>query len=55
VTEGQDGNDGTYRFKIRVTVSWLADSRTAWSPRSEVMEPRMRTVEVEGREAGEKA
>jgi hypothetical protein len=44
-----------YRFKISVTVSWLADSRTAWSPRREVMEPRIRTVEVEGREAGEKA
>ena len=33
----------------------LADCRTAWSPWMEVIEPRMRTVDVEGREAGEKA
>jgi len=46
---------GAYRFKIKVTVSWLADCRTAWSPWMEVIEPRMRTVDVEGREAGEKA
>jgi hypothetical protein len=46
---------GAYRFKINVTVSWFEDSRTAWSPRREVMEPRTRTVEAEGREAGEKA
>lgn len=44
-----------YRFRISVTVSWLADSRTAWSPWREVMEPSRRTVEVEGREEGEKA
>jgi hypothetical protein len=37
-----------------VTVSWLADCRTAWSLRMEVIEPRMRTVDVEGRESGEK-
>lgn len=33
----------------------MADSRTAWSPWMEVIEPRMRTVDVEGREVGEKA
>ena len=45
----------THRFRISVTVSLLQDSRTAWSPRREVMWPRSRMVLMVGWAEGAKA
>ncbi len=45
----------THLFRIKVTVSLLQDSSTAWSPCSEVMWPRSRMVEMLGCAEGAKA
>lgn len=49
------GIDLVYLFKMSMTVSRLQDSRTAWSPRREVMVPKRRTVEMAGWAEGAKA
>ena len=53
---GRDvGLSGPYRFRMRVTVSLLQDSSTAWSPCRAVMWPRRRMVEMVGWAEGAKA